>query len=925
VLRSVLPSLSRNGSETAASNGPGEIQSAALADALSDLIEAVGFEVPLVIFLDDWQWVDKESRAVLGKAMRRVRRLACLFLLAERTGEMRLRQEGAEALVQELGGRRIHLGPLDEAELGELLGLLAEFEDPSETSILIGSIHEVTGGNPLFVGEVLRKMADDGIYSLENGRWIVKGGRIGDTLDLPESVQGLIRDRLGRLSPTSSQVAGALARERRSVPVGLLRRRTGLDEAVFTRAMGELVDREVLTWVGPTEVDFSHDQLREAAGLYFPLEGRRPAFGWVRKRPDMAGFIAVTAGAVLFFLGDQIRHSRTELSDLGLEAVQPDYPFGKGRVILRGDSLIEIVPPSWEGGEWTWGPSDIWRPASLNSQTEGPFRGPDNEVRWFGQEALLDEPPRILEFNRDGSSAVYFESMGDDGFQDLAPPGNVSLLMIQDMDAPRYRQNLVRIDEPDRSPRLLYRADESLYGADWSPDGQKVAVVVSGPSDTLAIVSPVGDVLAKFPLGEYRNVTHPKWCDGSRHLILTAYGFRPRIGVLFDTETGEKTEFGNELLAINHPICLGQGRGALFQGGTRDGWRVFFQDFSADSLIPLFPNPSSDLTIPVWLPDESIAPVWEMSIVGGNRRVEWGDTIGLRALGTTSKGASVSVPVTWSTADPGIASVAPGGIVTGNRTGTTFVTATYNGWRRDSIQVSVEEPEVDPVAVLFRETFTEDSLPDWIIPDSTLPAPLVVTRGGGKALSLRGDGQYRDFIQTIETFSLQQGVTLELEFRLPLERDDKERFIVCLKGQDTGGVTNPSRAIYFEKEYCLIFPSLEMAKRQDNLMHVTCGETPYSFEVNGAPFLPSRDWVHLALQIRPDGLSSIFLNREQINVSRYPALPNNFTWKIELAGASVDTELLVRNLTLWRGERFPVKEGEADPVGSASGQEIGGG
>jgi hypothetical protein len=79
-------------------------------------------------------------------------------------------------------------------------------------------------------------------------------------------------------------------------------------------------------------------------------------------------------------------------------------------------------------------------------------------------------------------------------------------------------------------------------------------------------------------------------------------------------------------------------------------------------------------------------------------------------------------------------------------------------------------------------------------------------------------------------------------------------------------------------------------------------------EATGAPDLPSPDWVHIALQLRPDGTFTVFVNRKLVSQSRYPLQDfKEFRWKIELGGASVDTELLVRNLTLWRGERFPVE------------------
>ncbi len=362
VLRTVLPSLSRNGGEGDAGNGVGGVHPAALSDAVADLVEAVGFELPLVVFLDDWQWVDKESRALLGKIMRRVRGLACLFLLAERTGERRLRQEGAEALIRDLGGRRIVLGPLSEDELGELLGLWAEFEDPEDTTDLVGRIHRVTGGNPLFIGEVLRKLAEDGIYRQEEGRWTLRAGRLGDDLDLPESVQSLIRERLERLSPTAAQVAAALAGERRSVHARILRRRAGLDEAVFARAMGELVDREVVTWVGAAEVDFVHDQLREAAGLFFESPGEHRVLRWVLENRfrSLAGAAGLVVAAILLAAGA----TRVWPGLFGAEQeAPPTYPFGKGRIVLVGDSLLEVVPPAREGEAWTVSPSSIWRPS----------------------------------------------------------------------------------------------------------------------------------------------------------------------------------------------------------------------------------------------------------------------------------------------------------------------------------------------------------------------------------------------------------------------------------------------------------------------------------------------------------------------------------------------------------------------------------
>ena len=65
------------------------------------------------------------------------------------------------------------------------------------------------------------------------------------------------------------------------------------------------------------------------------------------------------------------------------------------------------------------------------------------------------------------------------------------------------------------------------------------------------------------------------------------------------------------------------------------------------------------------------------------------------------------------------------------------------------------------------------------------------------------------------------------------------------------------------------------------------------------------DWVHLALQVRADGATSIFLNRELVHeAAERMDVDGGRLWRIDVSGASVDTELRIRNLSLWRGERY---------------------
>ncbi len=305
VLRSVLPSLRGNargpeaGGEDAAF---AHVHPAALADAVSDLVEAVAFEVPVIVFVDDWQWIDRESRALLGKVARRVRGPPCLFLFSERPQQRRQWVETAEALVRDLGGRLITLGPLKEGELLELIANLVELTDPGRAGDLAARIHGVTGGNPLFVAEVMRKLADEGASHLKRGHWVLDVDGVPESLDLPESVQELVRERLESLSATGTRIVATLAAERRSVPARLLRRRTGLDAAAFNQAVQGLVDQEVVTWTEAKHLDFTHDQLREAAGRFFRMGTERWLVGWASERPGLVSLGILGILASLAFL-----------------------------------------------------------------------------------------------------------------------------------------------------------------------------------------------------------------------------------------------------------------------------------------------------------------------------------------------------------------------------------------------------------------------------------------------------------------------------------------------------------------------------------------------------------------------------------------------------------------------------------------------
>ena len=68
---------------------------------------------------------------------------------------------------------RVVLRGLDEAEVVEMVSTAAGHELEGEALELARAVHAETEGNPFFVGQVLRHLAETGAIRVEDGRWVV--------------------------------------------------------------------------------------------------------------------------------------------------------------------------------------------------------------------------------------------------------------------------------------------------------------------------------------------------------------------------------------------------------------------------------------------------------------------------------------------------------------------------------------------------------------------------------------------------------------------------------------------------------------------------------------------------------------------------------------------------------------------------------
>jgi DNA-binding SARP family transcriptional activator len=200
-----------------------------LFEAVARLTQALAVRQPVVLFLDDVQWVDTATRDVLQYLARRwaqsgTRLVLLLAVRAEHVGTAPDLDEWLERLGRTASTTWLDLDPLDEAAtiqlVATLTGLEAGHAGEDSTAARFGTwLYGETGGQPLFMKELLHALLEEGVLGLHTnaaGVWALETRvaleEIGRHRALPLRVQEVVRARLRRLDPASREllVAGAI-------------------------------------------------------------------------------------------------------------------------------------------------------------------------------------------------------------------------------------------------------------------------------------------------------------------------------------------------------------------------------------------------------------------------------------------------------------------------------------------------------------------------------------------------------------------------------------------------------------------------------------------------------------------------------------------------------------------------------------------
>ncbi|MBI2205835.1 MAG: AAA family ATPase [Candidatus Rokubacteria bacterium] len=202
-----------------------------LIDAVRRLLVGLSRLEPLSVVLEDLQWNDRESALVLDALVDAVATSRILLLVTARPGPD-LGWSGKAHYGQ------IGLAPLSRSDADELLRDL--LGDRPESVVVRRMVAERTQGNPFFIEESVRNLADLGVLEGGRGRYSVR--RAPPSLQLPVSVHDVLAARIDRLQPEDKLVLQAASVIGREVPMALLDAVAEDGDAVARLHAAELID-----------------------------------------------------------------------------------------------------------------------------------------------------------------------------------------------------------------------------------------------------------------------------------------------------------------------------------------------------------------------------------------------------------------------------------------------------------------------------------------------------------------------------------------------------------------------------------------------------------------------------------------------------------------------------------------------------------
>jgi class 3 adenylate cyclase len=227
-------------------------------------LAALARQQPVILVIDDLQWGEPLLLDLVEHLIQWGSGVPLLVLVAARPELRELRSSLAVP-----GGLVSDVVTLAGLDAGAAMRLAANAIGAADLPAAVAAkVLATSEGNPLFVGELVRMLVEEGALTKEGGRWTV--GANLPVLEMPPTIHALLAARLERLRPEERillERAAVVGRHfSRSTVAALLPGEAGdLDARLEALRRSELIERDTGWLLGEPVLRFHHALIRDAA------------------------------------------------------------------------------------------------------------------------------------------------------------------------------------------------------------------------------------------------------------------------------------------------------------------------------------------------------------------------------------------------------------------------------------------------------------------------------------------------------------------------------------------------------------------------------------------------------------------------------------------------------------------------------------
>lgn len=267
-----------------------------LLEELSEYVRLAARSRPLVLILDEMQWVDAASWDVLDHLLTQLERERILVGLTIRDdpGQSDI-TERRRTLERIDYYHEVRLSRLTRDEVKRWLESAMHRQEVGRE--LLAYVYRHTEGNPLVIAQLLRCMVEEGSLRHNGERW---EWTAPSELQLPNGIDAVIARRLTHLSPITQEILGTAAVIGREFEVDVLQASNVGNPETVRSAINEAIARDILQpnyERGGGGQAFSHARIADALVTSIPADKLAPAHERVARaletRPRTAAETAV--------------------------------------------------------------------------------------------------------------------------------------------------------------------------------------------------------------------------------------------------------------------------------------------------------------------------------------------------------------------------------------------------------------------------------------------------------------------------------------------------------------------------------------------------------------------------------------------------------------------------------------------------------